>query len=100
MLPSFVSGAARILVCGITDRNFGVWFQYRMSPYISKRAAECEHLMEAETDLVRKAAFRLLRDMWLALADVAPSMDQGELERETAAVDQIHVNFLLGDRRH
>lgn len=71
-----------------------------MPEYISKRVAECEALMRTETDQVRKSALRLLRDMWLALANVADSMSEEELDREVAAVDSVHVSFLRGSRMH
>ncbi|HLH98815.1 MAG TPA: hypothetical protein VKW08_27200 [Xanthobacteraceae bacterium] len=54
--------------------------------------------MTSETDAVRKVSFRLLRDMWLALADVGATLSAEELEREIAAIDQIHTNYLRATR--
>lgn len=65
---------------------------------IFEKAAECELLMERERDQVRNTACRLLRDMWIALANESTSMSSEELALEVASLDQIQSGFLL-DRR-
>jgi hypothetical protein len=69
-----------------------------MSEYIAKRAAECRQFMESEADPVRRAALRLLGDMWQALANVGATMNAETLNHEIAAIDRIHENYLRGGR--
>lgn len=59
-----------------------------------KKAAECELSMERERDEIRSAAYRLLRDMWIASANESVSMSAGELAHEIAGIDQIQSGFL------
>ncbi len=57
------------------------------------KAAHCERLMERERDEVRNAAYRLLRDMWIALAHQRPLLSPEELAREVAAIEEIQSGF-------
>ena len=59
-----------------------------------KRAAECERLMDGEPDDVRKIAFRLIRDIWIALANECASMKVEELAQEVAAISQIQLGLV------
>ncbi len=64
-----------------------------------ERAAQCEQQMNRETDEVRKAVFRLIRDMWVALANERSSMTATELARQIAAVETIQAGFGGNGRR-
>lgn len=59
------------------------------------KAAECELLMERERDEVRNTAYRLLRDMWIGLANECASMSSEELALEVASIDKIQLGLLL-----
>jgi hypothetical protein len=57
------------------------------------RAAECERLMNSETDLARKAAYQSLRDMWIELANECASMSPEEFAKHFADIEQIQAGF-------
>ncbi|HLH96707.1 MAG TPA: hypothetical protein VKW08_16460 [Xanthobacteraceae bacterium] len=71
-----------------------------MSEYISQRAAECRRLMDAETDELRKMAFRLLCEMWLSLAQARAGMTKEELDRQIAELDRMQVDYLGRSQIH
>jgi hypothetical protein len=54
-----------------------------------ERAAACDRLRDEETDEIRKTAFRLLRDMWIALANESAEMSREELTQEVSALAEI-----------
>jgi len=58
-----------------------------------EKAAACDRLRNEETDEVRKTAFRLLRDMWIALAKESSEMSRRELAQEVAAIEAIQVGL-------
>jgi hypothetical protein len=60
-----------------------------------KRAAECEQLMDGKVDDLRRAAFRLLRDMWIALANESAAMAPEELAQDLAAIAQIQLGLQM-----
>lgn len=62
------------------------------------KAAQCERLMEQEHDEIRHAAYRLLRDMWIALAHQRPLLSPEDLAREVAAIEEIQSGFLRANK--
>ena len=61
------------------------------------RAAQCESASQSATDPRRKQSLRLLRDLWVAIADESLSMSDAELAREIATMEAIHAaTFDLG----
>jgi len=57
-----------------------------------KRAVEYDRLMKFEADATKQIVFRLMRDMWLELANET-SMSAQELAREGAAIEQIQLHL-------
>ncbi len=57
------------------------------------KAAECERLVNLETDEVQRTAYRALRDMWISLANECVSMTPGEFVRQLNDLDQIQTGF-------
>jgi hypothetical protein len=53
------------------------------------RAAECERLRNLETDKIKKTTFRLLRDMWIVLANEIGTMPAEHLAKEIARIEEI-----------
>jgi hypothetical protein len=60
------------------------------------RAAECERLMNLATEADKKTRFRLLRDMWIALANESGSMSAEELAQRIADIDKIQNGMNSG----
>jgi hypothetical protein len=54
-----------------------------------EKAADCERAMELATDPWQKITFKLLRDMWIALANESLSMSKLQLANEIAAIEEI-----------
>jgi hypothetical protein len=63
------------------------------------RAAECNRLIELETDDVKKTALGLLRQMWIALANESSSMTERELAKEIAAIEELQSAFRSGTEK-
>jgi hypothetical protein len=57
------------------------------------KAAECERLMNSQTDEVQKSAYRSLREMCIDLANESASMSAEELARRFQDLDQIQTRF-------
>ncbi|HEY2229097.1 MAG TPA: hypothetical protein VGI22_15465 [Xanthobacteraceae bacterium] len=55
-----------------------------------ERAARCQRAGECAGDSSQRVALRLLRDLWIALANESPSMTEAEAAREIAAIEMIH----------
>ncbi len=53
-----------------------------MLPELLDQVAECERLMELAADPRKRMAFKLLRDLWIALANESPRFDSGRLSEE------------------
>ena len=53
------------------------------------KAADCERAMNVASDPWQKVTFKLLRDMWIALANESPSMTKPQLTNEIAAIEEI-----------
>jgi hypothetical protein len=53
------------------------------------KAADCERGMNTVSDPWQKVTFRLLRDMWIALANESVSMTKPQLANEIAAIEEI-----------
>jgi hypothetical protein len=64
-----------------------------------KRAVEYDGLMKLEADPTRQIVFRLMRDMWLELANET-SMSAQELAHEVAAIEQIQCDFEIRQDDH
>ena len=64
------------------------------------RAAQCNRLIELETDVVRKTELGLLRQMWIALANESPSMTEQELAREIVVIEQLQSAFCRSEQAH
>jgi hypothetical protein len=68
---------------------------------LSNKAGECERLMNLEADEVKKLALRLLREIWIALANESATMDPKEVARQIAYIEKIQATVQLdlnGDR--
>jgi hypothetical protein len=63
-----------------------------------KRAEQCERLMDREADNARKIVFRIIRDIWIALANERTSMSPEELAQEVADIAQIQLGFRKNDK--
>jgi hypothetical protein len=50
------------------------------------RAAECEHLMNLATDRGKKESFRLLRYMWIMLANESPNLPSDVIAEDVSAI--------------
>ena len=55
--------------------------------------------MNRETDEVKRSALRLIKEMWIALANESVGMPSAELTREIAAIDEIQNGLLDGKNR-
>jgi hypothetical protein len=53
------------------------------------KAADCERAMNGASDPWQKVTFKLLRDMWIALANESLSMTKPQLANEIAAIEEI-----------
>ena len=53
------------------------------------KAADCERAMNVAADPGQKVTFKLLRDMWIALANESVSMSTPQLVNEIAAIEEI-----------
>jgi hypothetical protein len=53
------------------------------------KAAGCERAMNMASDPWQKVTFKLLRDMWIALANESLSMSTPQLVNEIAAIEEI-----------
>jgi|HubBroStandDraft_6_1064221.scaffolds.fasta_scaffold3291592_1 hypothetical protein len=53
------------------------------------KAADCERAMNTASEPWQKVTFRLLRDMWIALANESLSMTKPQLANEIAAIEEI-----------
>jgi hypothetical protein len=57
------------------------------------KAAECERLMNLETDEIQRSAYRSLTEMWINLANEYASMTSENFAREFDDLDQIQTRF-------
>ncbi len=55
------------------------------------RAAECERLMQLAADPGKRMAFKLLRDLWIALANESAHFDCVRLSEEIAAIMRLQA---------
>jgi len=53
------------------------------------KAADCERAMNVASDPWQQVTFKLLRDMWIALANESLSMSKLQLANEIAAIEEI-----------
>jgi hypothetical protein len=53
------------------------------------KAANCERAMNMAADPWQQVTFKLLRDMWIALANESLSMTMPQLAAEIAAIEEI-----------
>jgi len=58
------------------------------------RAAECERLTQEASDTGKQTAFRMLREMWIALANESSSMSSQMLAKEIAAIDELQATII------
>jgi hypothetical protein len=58
------------------------------------KAAECERLMNLETNEDKKLAFKLLREMWIAVANESATLEPEELARQIASVEKIQARLV------
>jgi hypothetical protein len=65
------------------------------------RAAECEHLMNLATDRGKKESFRLLRHMWIMLANESPDLPGDVIAEDVSAIDTMQriLTDNLGDSK-
>lgn len=64
--------------------------------HLFDRATECSRLMNLETDHVKKSIFRLLRDMWIALANESAGVSGDQLAVEIKMIDDIQSGLMSG----
>jgi hypothetical protein len=57
--------------------------------HLFDKAAECERLLSLQADGPKKIALRLLRDMWIALANESTSMPAEWLSGEIASIEEM-----------
>ncbi len=62
------------------------------------RAAQCDHESRSHSDLQRRAALELLRDMWIAVANELPYLTPRELAAQMEIVEGIR-DCLCGRRK-
>jgi hypothetical protein len=55
------------------------------------KAAECESRMRLAADPAKQTAFRLLRDMWIMLANASDDLRFHDLSDEISAIEQIQT---------
>ncbi len=53
------------------------------------RAKDCERALNAAGDPEKKIAFRILRDMWIALANESSGLSEVDLARQVAAIEEL-----------
>ena len=53
------------------------------------RAEGCERAFGAEHDPDAKAALKILRDMWIALANESSGLSEVSLAKEVAAIEEL-----------
>jgi hypothetical protein len=53
------------------------------------RAEDCERAFSAAGDPEAKAALKILRDMWIALANESSGLSEDNLAREVAAIEEL-----------
>ena len=58
------------------------------------KAAECERLMNLEADADKKRAIKLLREMWITLANESATMEPEELARQIATIEKIQARLV------
>ena len=59
------------------------------------RAANCERLTNLTSDHNKRLTLRLVRDLWIALANESPGMSERALSRAIAALDEMLSGFDL-----
>jgi hypothetical protein len=62
-------------------------------------AAKCELASQNAADDVQRLSLRKLRDLWTALANESPNMDDESLVKEIAAIERMHAATFGDDRR-
>ena len=60
---------------------------------VFNKAAECDRLMNLQTDEVQKSTYRCLREMWIALANECASLSPEKFAREFDELEQILTGF-------
>jgi hypothetical protein len=58
------------------------------------RAADCQRAIEFAANPQQQIAFKLLRDMWTALANECLAMRHDQLAREIAAIEELQSNVV------
>jgi hypothetical protein len=58
------------------------------------RAERCERAMTAASDPQKIVAFRILRDMWITLANESVSLTGGELARQVSAIEELQFTVM------
>lgn len=53
------------------------------------RAADCQRAFDLASTPVDKSTFKILRDMWTALANESLSLSQDRLAKEIAAIEEL-----------
>jgi hypothetical protein len=63
---------------------------------ILDRVTGCERLMQEASDTGKQTAFRMLREMWIALANESYSMSSEVLSKEIAAIEEMQAAVVGG----
>jgi hypothetical protein len=56
-----------------------------------KRAEDCERAFHVTSDPREKNALKILRDMWIALANESSSLTTLELAKQVAAIEELQA---------
>jgi hypothetical protein len=59
-----------------------------------EKAAECHCLVSTATNPERKAIFKNLRELWIAIGNARCLMTKADLAEEIEAVDRIHADLI------
>ena len=65
----------------------------RLQSDLFDRAADCERLRNLTSDHYKKLTLRLMRDLWIALANESPGMPERVLLNEIAELDKIQASL-------
>ncbi|HEY6259248.1 MAG TPA: hypothetical protein VIY51_26010 [Xanthobacteraceae bacterium] len=53
------------------------------------RAQDCERALDAALDPQKKIALKILRDMWIALANESSGLSELDLAKQVAAIEEL-----------
>ena len=66
---------------------------------IFDRAADCQRMRDLAPDRQGEISFELVRDFWIALANMAPFMPDDKIAEQVAIIEKIQAAAELGRYR-